>query len=149
LHVISSELGSTSANLVGFSVILFAYLNIVAQCFPRVSLEPPFLLSGTTFRYIFIYVILSLISTVIIFALMRIVIWGRSASEIIRYENSATSIRQLWKETSDRIIDQKFFKVVRLEWFAHGMLEFPVGFWLSLGVSSILSLVFILTFLFY
>ena len=143
LRFTSSELTSHASNIIGFAIILFAYLNVVSRYFQPVPLKPPFCLSESTLRYIIVFGILWVINTIIIFALGRLAYYGKIATKLIYYDESVDSSAKLWEETTNKV-DKIPFK-----WFSKGISVLSIGFWLSLFVSFVVSFILIWTFLFY
>ena len=145
LRFCSSELTSHASGLIGFSVMLFAYLNVISQFYPdRVPFILSCSLSTSTMRYLVIFGILWAINTFIIYTLGRLAYYGKFAFGLIKYDKPADSSAKLWDSIYTEIGNAKAYK-----WFSHGISSMKAGFWLSVCVSFAVSFVLIWTFLFY
>jgi len=125
LRFISSELTSHASNIVGFSIILFAYVNITIEIFKPLPLKPEFSLSYHTcihaLRFLLVSVILWLIISIIIFAIMRLIYYGKASYRVITYEISADSLKQLHEKITAKVGKVKIFKVISMGWFEEGI----------------------------
>jgi hypothetical protein len=81
LRFCSSELTSHASNIIGLSIILFAYFGVVGQLFkeriPFQLCDVP--LTWESLRYVIVFLILSVIIAFIFFAGMRLVYYGKLA----------------------------------------------------------------------
>ncbi len=148
LSFLSSGLTYYAGTFVGLAVILFTYLNVVIGYFPRIPLRLEFHLSWLTLRYFFSFLILFVVNAAMIFTLMRLIIYGKLAAQTVLYGKSADSLRQLNEEVVKRIEGIRLFGILPLRWFFGGIEEYPRGFWLSLGLSCLVSITLMWTFLF-
>lgn len=148
LRFVSSELTSHASGIIGFSIILFAYLNVISQFYPdRIPFTPCFYHPAST-RTLFVFLILWAINTLIIYTLLRVAYYGKIASELIQYDKPTNSSKELWDKVTNEIRKETFF-TVPFEWFRKGISSLSIGFWLSLFVSFVVSSILIWTFLFY
>ena len=146
LHFISSQLASHASSLIGFSVMLFAYLNIISQFYPnRIPFTFCFCFATSTFRYLVIFLILWAINTLIIYTLFRLAFYGRLALETFNYEGTASSLKELYNDTVDKVKKRSR----ALKWYSKGISAFAEGLWFSLILGFFVSIILIWTFLFY
>lgn len=151
LRFCSSELTSHASNIIGFSIILFAYFEVVGQFFER---RVPFKLCDVpltwdSLRYFIVFLILSSIIAVIFFAGMRLVYYGKLAHEVIYHKGNVTSLDAFFDTVSTKIHEKKFLGIVPCRWYSSGASEGSVGFWVSFPVGLLISLILMWTFLFY
>jgi len=156
LRFCSSELTSHAGNIIGFSVILFSYLSVASRFFPDIASKFKFYLQNPITNklewliffcsVLVIFLILSVITTAIIFALFRLCFYGRCSHQTIMHKSSTNTVRELWKEISKEVEDETVFGIP-LIWFSRGIADLPTGFAFSVGLSLIVSLVFLGSFL--
>ena len=149
LHFASSELASHASNLMGLSVILFAYLTAVFQScyFPRIEINLSYIPPRPTFDYVVIYIIFWFLNSGIVFSTMRLVYYGKYGHAIIVFPE--TKDDEKWvpfidgiKTLRDRVAENATkgkFKTI-LRWFSTGISEFGAGVLVSLILGFIISL---------
>lgn len=142
MRFVSSQLASHGSYIIGFSVILFAYLDLISRFYPHRIPFSLYIYLPEALRYLMIFVIFWLIITSLHYTLMRLVFWGSLASIIIHYGKSVESSKQLWKEAIGQITKRW------LKWYSTGISAMATGFWLSLLSSFIISLILFWVFLY-
>lgn len=149
LRFTSSELTSHASNIIGLSIILFAYLNVVSRYFTeRIPFSLTFSLSeATTWRYTVVFLILWVVNAGIIFSILRLVFYGKFASEIIHYQGTVFSLIELWTKVGDKVKEARFFGLP-IRWFSEGISGLSRGLWFSFLVSFLVTAILIWTFLF-
>jgi len=148
LRFVTAELTSHASLIIGFSIILFAYLNVISQFYPD---RVPFILSfypSTALRYLAIFLILWVLNTLIMYTLIRLAYYGKLATLIIFYDKTTNSSMKLWKEVTDVVKKATLFKIP-MNWYSKGMSIKSIGFWFSLFVGFVMSFILMWTFLFY
>lgn len=144
LRFVSSELTSHASNLVGLSIILFAYLDVATRLFPR-PLKPEtcnWVLS--CFSYIMIFLIFWIVNSGIIFTLMRLVFYGHIADKIINYDKDVKTLEKLWNDIGKNGKEEE--QIIPLKWFRSGIARLSRGlifsFIVGFAVTFLLFLVF-------
>lgn len=150
LKFASSGLSLHASNLIGESVILFAYLNVILSSdrFPRIEINLnkciPF---RPTFDYIIIFIIFWILNSGIIFSVMRLIYYGRFAHEIIVFPQSEDDaknmenikvIKTLRDKVAINTAKGTFFKIPQ-KWFSSGIAKLTGGLWFSFGLGFIIS----------
>jgi hypothetical protein len=143
-----SELTSHSSSIIGFAVILFAYLNVISQYFERIPFTLEIHNTPTSWRYLVVWLILSLIIAGIFFNGMRLVYYGKLTNEVIKYEAPFNSIKLLIEGTSKNV-QNKRFALLKCDWFGSGASAESEGFWLSFPIGFLVAFIIVWTFLFY
>jgi len=137
LRFVSSELTSHAANLIGLSIILFAFLGVVP------SDRVPVIINCVS-PYSLIFLLLWVISTGIFFAFMRLVYYGQIAHFTITqtFEQQITDLPQLVRQLGETFQGRTIY-----DWFGSGISYTSHGFHLSIVVGFIASLFFFITFI--
>lgn len=150
LRFVSSEISSHASNILGFSVLLFAFLSMVNGFFEeRIALTPPFCLTTESLRYVAVLLILTLLCTGVFYTFMRLVFWGRLSTKILINENKAmTTLINLWNDVKDtEKWENKRFFGLPLKLWSGGIASDPRGLLLSFFIGLITSLILFWIFL--
>ena len=139
LRFVSSELTSHAANLIGLSIILFAFLSAVPQYFPS---RVPAIIRCVS-PYTLVFLLLWIISTGIFFAFMRLVYYGKIAHFTLTHELAhITSLPQLVQQLERDYQGRRVH-----DWFGRGISHISPGLYFSIVVGFIASLFFFATFI--
>ena len=146
LEYASSEINTHASMIIGFSVVLFAYLDLALVRFfqPVPHFQFRFPNSITEWQCLFLSVVLALIVWVLVFVTFRLAFYGLITHKTLTYEKSVISFADLWhKITNEEIINDRFVRIVPARWFSAGFggnASLP-GLLLSLGISILVCLV--------
>jgi len=146
LHFLSAEINAHASMIIGFSVILFAFLDVVVK-----RLEPvyfPLYPTWASLQYILVFLILTIEVFLLLFVVFRLLFYGVFTHRTIHYERPADSFAQLWDGIANEIVDEKVWWVFRVRWFASGLARPTRGaVLLCMGLSVLASLSLAFTFL--
>ena len=128
LSFCSSELTSHAANIIGLSILLFAFLGIATEIFETIPLvvvgNADKIWSKAFFDYFFFYLMFWILVSGILFAFMRLVYYGHFAHNVIVLtddsEKPICTIADLRKRVMPLAALNKF-SYMPANWFAKGV----------------------------
>ena len=106
LRFASSELTSHASNIIGFTILLFTYLNVATNRFERLVFVLPesINLSDVKFGifYVFLYLIFWVLNSGVFFCTMRLIYYGKYGNAIIHSKKRLKTIAGLNQAVGQR-----------------------------------------------
>ena len=134
LNFLSSEMESHAGMIIGFSVLLFTFLTLVAQQYEnRVRVWPP-IVTCENFHLILSFVVFVLLVWPLVYVTFRLAFYGNLTNKTIHYSGEAQSIKRLWDAVVEEAVKVKWFGLP-MNWFREGMAVNSLGLWVSLLAS--------------
>lgn len=145
LRFATSELTSHGSLLIGFSVILFAFFELVNRSFATSIVFEPCFRYPVSLRYLLVFLFIGFLIGGIIFVMMRFIFWGRILSRIVYSGSLSETITfdKYWNQIFDSL---KFSRP--LKWWSKGIRKDPKGLILSLIGGLFASWILLWLFLF-
>lgn len=146
LRFASSELTAHAAHLIGLAVLLFSYLSFIvsSEYFPRIYFALPRntteFFSKATIDYFVIFLIFWVLNTGLFFALNRLIYYGKYAHTIMTHEKKAKNLKEFVNEIAKTTDKGKIFGLYPRSWFKHGLSITSKGFWFSISVEFLISI---------
>jgi hypothetical protein len=139
LHFLSSELTAHAASIVGLSVLLLTCINVFTRegFLPKIQFPAQLIISKITFDYVIIFLTFWLLCTGVFYSFMRLTYYGALAHQIVTLAGfTPANLETLHTYVVNQIAGKEV-----IGWFSGGISLKARGFWLSVVVGFMISVI--------
>lgn len=148
LQYLSQEMNSHASMIVGFSVVLFAYLEIVVRHYfePPLSFNPRIPTTWQDIQCGLVLLVLIVIVWSLVFTLFRLGFYGLLTRATLQYNKTTSRFNDMWNSLMTEGIDkERLFGIFPTKWFTSGFLRPSRGLIISLALSIVICFFLALT----